>query len=239
MARTAVVAKKPSTSVISFEDQLQKFKERLASVGGDRIIPENHLFKLPNGDKAETIRAVIVDFIHANYFYENGYVEGTRNSPVCFSLSPTPKTMKPSTNSTDPQDDACATCPQNQFGSAGKGKACKNSVLLALLPVDASHEDNLMILSVSPTGLKSFNHYISAVVRSGLPPYAVSTEIRCDEDLKYDSLRFGFPEPLNKAQLEAITARIPEAAERLAQEPEIVEEKPEVAPARARKGVKK
>ena len=106
-------------------------------------------------------------------------------------------------------------CWANQFGSAGKGKACRNSILVAMLPPDADENTPFMLLNVSPTGLKSFSGYLSSVIRMQRPPYSITTDVFCDPGVKYDSLRFTNPQPLDDEMIELVRSRRGEARERL------------------------
>ena len=112
-------------------------------------------------------------------------------------------------------------CWANQFGSAGKGKACRNSILVAMLPPDADENTPFMLLNVSPTGLKSFSGYLSSVIRMQRPPYSITTDVFCDPGVKYDSLRFTNPQPLDDEMIELVRARRSEARERLLVEPDV------------------
>lgn len=75
---------------------------------------------------------------------------------------------------------------ETQVKEVEAAKACKNSRLLALLPVDADDETPIMVLKVSPTALKAFDSYVASVARSfQLPPLGVVTEIGFDEAVTY------------------------------------------------------
>ena len=195
---------------------------RVGAPGGDVIkVTQDKRFEFPDGTKSNgPLNLVIVDFVSANSFYEGDYDPNNITSPACFSIGTKPTMMVPSDNSPVKQSNACSSCPMNQFGSAGKGKACKNSRVLAVLPVGATADTPLMILKVSPTALKSFDAYITSVVRSfQLPPVSVITEISFDDSVSYASLRFGNPTPNDN--LEACFNRKDEAMARLLTEPDV------------------
>lgn len=94
--------------------------------------------------------------------------------------------------------DACATCPQNQWGTAkngGKGKACKNTMKLALIPSDLEtpDESKLYTINVSPTGIKIFSAYVRRVQKllgDDALPIRVITELSFDPNQEYPTLRF-------------------------------------------------
>lgn len=222
MARTKVTLAK-STSVVTqdFAQEVEDMRSRLQAPSGDRIKVDNKQFKLPNGDTSDMLTGVIVDFVYYNAYYETAFDPNNITPPSCFSLSPDPTTAVPSDNSPEAQSDGCQACAQNQFGSAGKGKACRNSVLVALLPADADEGTPFMLLNVSPTGIKPFSGYLSSVLRLQRPPYSVLTDIMCDPNVKYDTLRFGNPQPVDNELLGIVRGRRQEARDRLMVEPDV------------------
>lgn len=222
MARTSV-AKAKSTSVVTqdFAQELEDMRARLQAPSGDRIKIDNKQFKLPNGDTSDLLTGIIVDFVYYNAYYETAFDPNNIVPPSCFSLSPDPTSATPSDNSPDVQCDTCQACPQNQFGSAGKGKACRNSILVAMLPPDADESTPFMLLNISPTGIKPFSGYLSSVLRLQRPPYSVTTDVLCDPNVKYDTLRFTNPQPVDNDTLEMVRSRRAEARERLMVEPDV------------------
>lgn len=245
MARSTAVAKRKTTAVADVaakrEAELEKLRNKIAAPSGDRIqVTQDKLFKLPNGESADMIQCVIVDFISANYFYESAYVQGESTPPTCFALNPEPAEMAPSPNAPEAQDDKCATCWANQFGSAGKGKACQNSKLLAVLPPDATDETPLMLLKVSPTALKRFDTYVGSVARQyQRPPKEVITEISFDPNVSYASLTFSVVEVASDEIASMAYERNEEALERLMVEPDLTQVDAKPAPAARGRGVAK
>jgi hypothetical protein len=53
--------------------EAQAMINKAGSLAGDAIRVKNKKFVLPDGREAETIAAVIVDFINVNEFYEGRY----------------------------------------------------------------------------------------------------------------------------------------------------------------------
>lgn len=243
MARTAV-AKPKTTAVANISAEmlaeLEALKSKIAAPSGDRIqITQDKLFKLPNGETAESIQCIIVDFVSANFWYETGYQKGEITPPSCFALNAIPTEMAPSPNSPDVQADKCSLCWANQFGSAGKGKACQNTKLLAILPPDADESTPLMILKVSPTGLKPFDSYVGSVARAMQRlPRGVVTEISFDPNVTYASLRFTAVEPATEEQMLLAHSRKAEAMERLLVEPDVSAVGAAATPAPKRAGIK-
>lgn len=197
---------------------------RIGSVGGKdaiRVTQDKH-FELPNGDQVEELTGVVVDFIYRNEYYLGAYNRKVITPPACFSLSNSASDMSPSDNSPMKQSDFCATCQQNQFGSSpqGDGKACKNTVFMAILPTDATDDTPLAVIKTSPTAVKHFNSYVTKVARTAkVPVHAVATRIFFDPNSTYATLRFEVdgPNPI----FGVVMGRREEARHRLMQEPDV------------------
>lgn len=236
--KTTAVAVKKATggNVVSIQERLKQqvaaMAERVGAPGGDVIILKNHTFKFPDGTEIkDSVRLVVVDFISMNSFYDGPYDEKNPAPPACFSIDTVITKMVPDKDSPVAQSDSCAACPMNQFGSSGNGKACKNTRVLAVLPVGADADTPLSILKVSPTGLKSFDAFVTSTVRSfGVPPLGVTVEVSFDENVTYPSLRFSNVEPNDEAEI--AFNRQEEAKQRLAVKPDVSQY---AAPAPARK----
>jgi hypothetical protein len=227
-AVTVAKARVPVLAAIQdkFAAELEDAKRRLSAPTGDRItVTQDKMFKLPDGrETAGPFNAVIVDFVASSTYYEQGYTKGVYTPPVCFAIGLEPAGLVPSDASTEKQAESCASCWANQFGSSGKGKACSNNRMLALLDPNADEATPLMLLKVSPTALRAFDGYVASVMRQfKVPIRAVLTEIGFNENLDYASLTFGNPRPLIddlEPLLLLADSRQPEALNRLLTEPE-------------------
>ena len=222
---TAVAVKKPASgAIVSIQEQLKAqaaaAASKIAPAGGNKIRYSKGKFVLPDGSEAETLDVVVVDFASVNLYYESGYDKDNIVPPNCFAIHPEPKGMVPSANSPDKQCDDCGSCPHNQFGSAGAGKACKNTRLLAVLPPDADADTPMWLLSVPPTAIKGFDGYVGSVLRTfQMPPVAVVTTVSLDPNEDYFKPLFGDARPNDN--LEVHFARREEAEELLAVEPDV------------------
>lgn len=200
---TAVVVKKPSASnIVSIQEQLKAqaaaMSDKVAPAGGNSIrVTQDKQFLLPDGTKTPgPLELVIVDFTSKNSFYEGAYDPKNISPPACFAIGSNPLKMVPSPNAPLAQATDCGSCPMNQFGSAGTGKACKNSRVLAVLPPDADENTPLWILTTSPTANKGFDGYVGGVARVfQMPPVGVVTTVGFDSNETYAKLTFGNPQP--------------------------------------------
>lgn len=200
---TAVAVKKPSASnIVSIQEQLKAqaaaVSDKVAPAAGNSIrVTQDKQFLLPDGTKTPgPLELVIVDFTSKNSFYEGAYDPKNISPPACFAIGSNPLKMVPSPNAPVAQATDCGSCPMNQFGSAGTGKACKNSRVMAVLPPDADENTPLWILTTSPTANKGFDGFVSGVARVfQMPPVGVVTTVGFDPNETYAKLTFGNPQP--------------------------------------------
>lgn len=172
-------------------DRLAKINETTQQVSGQNISTKGKVFRLPDGKTSPgPLNCIIVDYVNKNMYYKEAYVEGEFTEPDCFAVGREIKNMLPSATVEDPQNEICDTCDHNQFGSKGRGKACANNVLLAVLPEDFTEDSELYTLKVSATGLKHWTKYVRDLSNAGVDPIQVTTSISMDEGLAYPSLRF-------------------------------------------------
>lgn len=203
-------------------------RERIGGAGGGdtiSILNNKNLFVMPNEQEVSEFEALIVDFAYRNEYYIGPYNPKAITPPACFAIAPSTSLLVPSDNSPMKQNqNDCATCQQNQYGSApnGSGKACKNTVILAVLPPDAEMvgEHDIWVLKTSPTAIRPFNKYASKISEMNIPLGAVRTRFFFDPDSEYTTVRF---EALGVEAdcIDAVVARKGEAAKRLMEEPDV------------------
>lgn len=236
---TAEAVKKPGTSLVNIREELKKeaaaIMNKIGSPGGDMIrATQDKKFVFPDGTKSDkALRAVILDFVSINQFFDKEFKQGEGGIPSCFSISNSPKAMIPSKNSPAKEAEACDICPNNEFGSKNAGKACNNGRLLALVEDSDDAEAPIRLIKVSATAIKGFDAYIKTIqTQFDTPPVGVVTEIYFDPGVTYASLRFGNPSP--NENLSIHFERRKAALERLLAEPDVSQYKPP-APAKAAK----
>lgn len=218
---------------VNYEEQLAKeaaeIAKRIAAPTGDRIrFNANRAFITPDGMEGEALEVVIVDFVSSNLFYDGLFDRDNPQPPACFAIGSEPSMLVPSTNSPNKQADSCTVCPNNQFNSApnGKGKACKNTRLLALIPITAldtpEQEAPIWILSVPPASLKAFDGYVHSLAsKHRTTPAGVVTQITLDPANTFASPRFAVERPLQPNELGVFMPRRGEANQRLMVEPDV------------------
>lgn len=224
---TALAVKKAGgNNVVSIQEVLRAqaaaMSERTAPASGNAIrVTQDKQFLLPDGTKTPgPLKLVIVDFTSKNAFYQGAYDPKAIAPPACFSIGTNPLKMTPSDNAPIKQSVSCQGCPMNEFGSAGTGKACKNTRVLAVMLEGADVEGPLWTLATSPTANKGFDSFVNSVARVfQAPPVGVVVTVDFDENETYAKLVFTDPQP--NEMLAEHFARQEEAREMLAREPDV------------------
>jgi len=149
-----------------------------------KILHQAQLFEMPSGEKVPEFEGIIIDASMANSWWEISYDEaGGGNIPDCFSLDG----VVPSHDSDNKQSDDCASCPQNQFGSDGRGKACKNMKRVFII---MDGETFPYRLTVPPSNLKGIDKYITFLSSKGVPYQLARTKFTLNEDKNQDGIVF-------------------------------------------------
>lgn len=209
--------------------ELANINKRVSAPTGDRIRFSGKNFVCPDGSEGEELLAIVVDFVTVNLYYDTMFDKDNPKPPACFSISPEPGNMTPSPNSPDKQADFCNRCPQNEFGSAltGRGKACKNTRLLAVLPAASDENSPVWTMSIPPTSLKTFDAYVSNLAyKHRTLPVGVVTKITLDPNSTYAAPKFELVRTLSEEELAQVFSRRAEAVQRLSAEPDVSQYEP-------------
>ena len=235
-------ATKPATAVVpraqvqlpaevqaQMNADIEAFQSRMSAPVGNRIaVTQDKKFRDAAGDKHDMISGVIIDFIAKKAWYEGEYDKDNIVPPNCFAIGFVPHdALECSENSPEPQHtDGCKTCPKNAFKSAknGKGKACKDSYILALLPPDAEEGASLVTIELSATAIKPFEKYVRDLARDfGKAPYCFVTDFYFDNTSDYPSVRCGNPQIADGNLIALAYSMREEAGKLLATEPDVSE----------------
>jgi hypothetical protein len=206
--------------------QAEQERQRIgSSAGGDVITISNgkRKFIMPNEQELDEFEAHIVDFAYRNEYYIGPYNPKEITPPACFAIASSTAQLTPSENSPIIQSQTdCSTCQQNQFGSHpnGAGKACKNTVILAVLPPDGVADHEMWVLKTSPTAIRPFNKYASMVSQMDISLSVVRTRFFFDPESEYASVRFEAV-GVGPENFDALLERKAEAERRLQQEPDV------------------
>ena len=131
---------------------------------------------------------IIVDAWTTNTYYAEAYDSDNITAPTCSAFGRNAGNLIPLDVSTTRQADVCEGCPQNEWGSGakGKGKACKNGLVIVFGLADAvaAGATNLFALRLPVTSVKNFTQYSTMLAITGLNTMRVKTELSVKPDAK-------------------------------------------------------
>ena len=139
-------------------------------------------FKLPDETFVEELEGIVVDVRYINALYLKPFKRGEIETPPCWCVSADANNMVPDEACNKPKEGPCSTCPMNEFGSKGGGKACKNTIRLAIVPPDATDRTVPFMLDLAPTSTTSF---LKAVRALKVPMPCVVMKFRLDDKVEY------------------------------------------------------
>jgi hypothetical protein len=172
-ARLAELAKgaKKAESAVGGGGNFLSFKAGTMSYQGANI-PDNKM------------QVIVLDAILENQYYTSKFDPESPNSPDCYAFGRDPDDMAPDAeNVAEPQNETCAGCPHNEWGSAdvGRGKACKEVRRLALITsgdLDNIAEAEIAYAKIPVTSVKGWAGYVRQLEEVyNKPPLAFITEM--------------------------------------------------------------
>lgn len=165
-----------------------------------RISIKGARFRIVEGDTETVLDSTTLDvvIVGANprlsktWYAKQWDANAEPSGPDCFSLDG----IGPDPESSDPQNDLCASCPQNAWGSkvtptGQQIKACSDTKRLAVVAADDA-SGPVYLLSVTPAALKGLNQYQKELSVRGIPPEIVKTRVSFDTDASFPKLKFTF-----------------------------------------------
>ena len=138
------------------------------------------------------------------YYAKQWTPDSEPSSPDCYSLDG----IRPAADSTGPQNDTCAGCPMNAWGSkitpmGQQIKACADQKRLAVV---ASNDPTgpTYLLQITPAALKGLASYQKELSMRGIPVEAVKTVVTFDTDASFPKLMFKFGGFLDEDEYAAV-----------------------------------
>lgn len=157
-------------------------------------------FRIKEGDTETVLESTALDvvIVGANprlsktWYAKQWDANADPVAPDCFSLDG----ISPDPESEDPQNDLCASCPHNAWGSkvtptGQQVKACSDKKRLAVVAADDA-SGPVYLLEVTPAALKGLNQYQKELSVRGIPPEIVKTRVSFDTDASFPRLKFTF-----------------------------------------------
>lgn len=172
------------TGMDAMDEELRaELEDELEDLDDDGTIDAKHI-KIPSGggkafevetdnpDDPEVMKEVtgVILFTHrmnaywSRKFGEAGDDGDTNKSPDCSSMN-----GKQGINRETGVVTTCDNCPYNQFGSDGKGKACKN---MRRLYVMMDGRPDIYLLTVPPTSIRDINKTLKKIMGQQHIPYS-------------------------------------------------------------------
>lgn len=203
MPSKSIAPRAPRTDLAQLDkqlaDEVSNISTMISASGSPRIsIDRSGHFVGPDGlDLGTEIRVIVIDFVSKNQLYTSAYDPNNPVPPVCVAVGKVLADMKPDPASPEPCWTDCATCPKNQWGSRGKGKACKNTRELAVILEEDAEEESpkLYHISVPPTAISSFDAFanLCKTVLNGPPIKAIVT-VKAVSKGAYTTMQFADPD---------------------------------------------
>lgn len=230
MAKALV--KKETQALASYEEEFAKQAEEYANqeagTGGGKFFSIRGGTLALNGAPipGNQMAVVIVDSLLVNAFYQGDYDPDSPQGPSCYAFGRDEKTMVPHEECGEKQSDGCTDCPNNQFGSAskGRGKACKNGRRIAVIPAglinkqgvferakdESFASEEVIYLNLPPTSLQGFGAYVKQVAGAlKRPPHGVITLVKVGKDSTntYPKVTFEMEGPVPDELIPTVIAR--------------------------------
>lgn len=187
-AATKAVAKRTSSVIAKFNPDAHELGDHIEGrertdlgADGNFISTKGGVFRVGDETYSE-LRGFILDDMLVNAFYEGAFDPNEPRGATCYAIGRDLASLAPPRELKSAVSETCKTCPNDVFGSAGKGKACKNTYRL-LFVGDMDAEDGfknptVYTLSVPAASNKNYRQHQKALKRQGInQPWGVCTEI--------------------------------------------------------------
>jgi hypothetical protein len=156
-----------------------------------------------NPVRGNVLSCIILVAGYRNVYYDKPFDPNNLQNPVCFALSVKDDgSLEAHENVPDEnvpafatrQERSCATCPLNEWGSdpkGGRGKACKETRRLVVLPADAAESPEgcktaeMAIVDIPVTSGKNYSNFVNGLAASAsVPPWACITDVSTSPNAK-------------------------------------------------------
>lgn len=209
MGKVVNAAKKAvGAAIVKWDEELAKEAELAAKMeqnsgGGQFFSVRGGILQFNDAPiPGNKMAVVILDAIFENVYYEGDFDPDSPSSPTCFALGREEATLAPHDNSVQKQNPTCDGCPQNQWGTAdkGKGKACKNVRRIAMIPAgsftsngsfeaneDPAHFEGTSVgfMKIPVTSVKGYAAFVKQVAGTlKRPPHGIVTRVSVQPDPK-------------------------------------------------------
>ena len=203
------------------QNQLTVFEDQLAALATESVKAEQASLQTTflstkggtltyRGDPVANnkLACVILTGPIERLYYSSRYDPTKIVPPDCFAIGTSATEMAPAASAPKPQHSKCDGCPMNEWGSSptgGKGKACRETRRLLLVPADAISTPDAVksaeVAALRPpvTSLKNYANYVQTIAATlKRPPLAVISEISVAPDAKTQfKVNFSMVKPID------------------------------------------
>ena len=209
-----MATKKTGTQVAKWDEELARQAELAAKMeanagGGQFFTTKGGVLAWQDAPMpGNQMAVVILDHIMENVYYEGAFDPDNPSSPTCFAFGRDDAKMTPHQTVVDAGNaqygaaKLCQGCPMNEFGTAivGKGKACKNTRRLAMIPAgqfdqrgrfqltnDEEHFETTTVgfMKLPVTSVKGYAGFVKQVAGAlRRPPHGIITKVHVKPDPK-------------------------------------------------------
>jgi hypothetical protein len=206
------MAKTKNDSIVRWDEELAKEAMAAAAMeantGGVKFISVRGGVLTWNDAPVpgNAMAVVILDHVMENVYYTSEFDPDNPSSPDCFAFGRDEATMEPhkvAKEAGTAQEGPCKGCPQNEWGSAdkGRGKACRNVRRLGLISAGQlgptgklklidetdyyAKDGELAFFKVPVTSVKGFAGFVKQVASAlKRPPHGIVTKLSVQPDPK-------------------------------------------------------
>ena len=182
----------PGTAIVSWKEQMGKIAAQAASSEA----PKGGFLSFKGGNMSyddqpipgNKMEVIVIDFLLENGIFREKYNPNKPSSPMCYAFGRDEEELAPHPDAEEPQHTNCKDCPNNEWGSdpdGGRGKACKNTRRIAIIPADALTKGlegvrraNVVMCKIPVTSIKLFSTYVNQCTSvMGSPPFGIVGEL--------------------------------------------------------------
>lgn len=202
---------KPGTAVAKWDEELAR--QAAIAKGMEDSTASGQFFSTKGGIlqwndaplPGNQMAVVILDSILENVFYEGKYDPDNPQGPTCFAFARVENELQPHkivVEANNHQHSHCDGCPMNEWGSAetGRGKACRNTRRLGMIPAGTLDEAGKLKLFDDPdhfksaavgymklpvTSVKGYASFVKQIAGAlKRPPFGIATRVKVIPDPK-------------------------------------------------------
>jgi hypothetical protein len=133
------------------------------------------------GEELENpLEAVVLAVRLERSYYDSPYNPDVQTPPTCYSFDG----ERPHAETEDPQHETCRGCPWDEFGTSGRGKACKEGARVALILADSLSDIESADILQAKTSVLNTQTLRSYADRLPGPLFLFTTAIKNEQDPK-------------------------------------------------------